>query len=190
MKKKNEEKYRQIITITSHLIATEGAAMVSTTKVANLVGISQSNIYIYFKNKDDLLYQVYLSKLATMQASFAQMQKEDLSVSAQLRAYIMKLYQFATAHPEDMRVIAQLKIMPNSPLFSGNFPFKDDTKVVRKLIQAGIQAGVLRPVDPELHLTIIFNVIRRYTSNPANADYDPDQFAPVFEMIWAALKRE
>jgi Transcriptional regulator len=51
MKKKDDEKYQKIIQAAIQIILEDGAATLSTTKVAKRVAISQSNIYIYFKNK-------------------------------------------------------------------------------------------------------------------------------------------
>ncbi|GEN94553.1 TetR/AcrR family transcriptional regulator [Pediococcus ethanolidurans] len=189
MKKKNEEKYTQIIQVTSNLIATQGAALVSTTKVAKLVGISQSNIYIYFKNKDDLLYHVYLSKLTGMQHFFMTLENSSLTLTQQLKAYIMNLYQFALQHPQDIEVIEQIKAMPNSPLHSSELNVTDDTQLARNLVVKGIDAGILRPVSPELHLTIVFNVIRRYTTSIAKPNEDKSAFQPVFAMIWDAIAK-
>ncbi|MBU8909212.1 TetR/AcrR family transcriptional regulator, partial [Desertibacillus haloalkaliphilus] len=66
MKKKDESKYETIIQAAIQIIVTEGAASLSTTKVAKAVGISQSNIYIYFNNKADMLTQVFEHEQAVM----------------------------------------------------------------------------------------------------------------------------
>lgn len=55
MKKKDDSKIVKIQEATAQIILTEGIAKVSTVKVAKLVGIAQSNVYLYFKNKNDLL---------------------------------------------------------------------------------------------------------------------------------------
>ncbi|MFQ7236951.1 MAG: TetR/AcrR family transcriptional regulator, partial [Enterococcus hulanensis] len=55
MKKKDNTKITKILDATVQIILHEGAAAVSTVKVAKIVGIAQSNVYLYFKNKNDLL---------------------------------------------------------------------------------------------------------------------------------------
>ena len=59
MKKKDMNKQVKIQDAVAAIILAEGPAGVSTTKVAKRVGIAQSNVYLYFKNKQALIDSVY-----------------------------------------------------------------------------------------------------------------------------------
>ncbi|WCJ49452.1 TetR/AcrR family transcriptional regulator [Lactiplantibacillus plantarum] len=55
MKRKDMNKQVKIQDAVAAIILAEGPAGVSTTKVAKHVGIAQSNVYLYFKNKQALI---------------------------------------------------------------------------------------------------------------------------------------
>lgn len=59
------------------IIIDEGAAAISTTKVAKKVGISQSNIYLYFKDKRALLDGVYLREIGRLEETTGMKQMLD-----------------------------------------------------------------------------------------------------------------
>ncbi|WP_204122507.1 TetR/AcrR family transcriptional regulator [Lacticaseibacillus mingshuiensis] len=178
MKTKDDDKYARIIDATTALILAQGAAAVSTTQVAKKVGIAQSNIYLYFENKDDLLLQTLTTQQARVQAYFDGRFDSLAPLVAQLHQYIDLLAGFAVAEPGALTVIDQIKQLPGTPAEHPEALF------AAPLVTAGIKAGLLRDLPPELHLTVIFNVIRHW------AQLKPrPEFAQVHAMIWAAVAK-
>lgn len=55
MKNKNDKLRKKIIASTTAIIVQQGISSVSTIKVGQQSGTTQSNVYSYFKNKKDLL---------------------------------------------------------------------------------------------------------------------------------------
>ena len=166
MKKKDNEKYVKIIKAAIEIILDEGAATLSTTKVAKKVAISQSNIYIYFKNKDDLLKQIYLLEIKCYQDLIENIVKNNDSTLEKIKQYIKALYDVSIKNPDSMFIIEQIKQIPNSPIditdpnfigFEGN-PIFD-------LLKKGISEGILKDIDPTIYLSMIFNTIRMNSIN-------------------------
>ncbi len=60
MKLKDPKKERKIIDVTIDIVHTKGLSGVKMSEVAKKVKISPSNLYIYFKNKEDLLLSTFL----------------------------------------------------------------------------------------------------------------------------------
>ena len=60
MRYKDEHKKEAIYEATILLLNKEGFSSTSMSKIAKHAGVSASTIYIYFKNKDDMLKKLYL----------------------------------------------------------------------------------------------------------------------------------
>ncbi|KRM09902.1 TetR/AcrR family transcriptional regulator [Paucilactobacillus suebicus] len=186
MRKKDDQKTEQIIEAASQVILSNGAAALSTTQVAKKVGISQSNIYIYFKNKNDLLFHVYLAQLAVLRPIFDDALNSNLNTATLLQRYITTLYQFALNHDDRLTIIDQIKHLANSPLKNTGEDPDNDRQYARQLIMRGINDGTLRNVDPSIHLSIVFNTVRKQASIVRNSS-DDISFEPVLDMIWSAI---
>lgn len=71
-----EEKYQRILEAALEVFAHKGFFEAKITEIAKLAGVADGTIYLYFKNKDDLLISVFESKLewinATLRAELAE----------------------------------------------------------------------------------------------------------------------
>ncbi|WP_125588426.1 TetR/AcrR family transcriptional regulator [Companilactobacillus jidongensis] len=167
MKKKDNEKYEKILNAAIEIIKEDGAATLSTTKVAKRVQISQSNIYIYFKNKDDLLKQIYQSEISDYQLRFNDILENGHSTLEKITEYIRALYDISIENPDSMDVIEQIKQIPDSPIDMNDVVGFESNPIV-DLIKKGIAENILRDVNPNIYLTMIFNTIRMNASNTKN----------------------
>jgi AcrR family transcriptional regulator len=166
MKTKDPEKYAKILAAAKDLILRDGAAAISTTKVAKAVGMAQSNIYIYFKNKDDLLQQVYTNAQEEVQASFARNITQGADLNVAVREYIDAMYQFASTNFATFELLHQIKALPDADWTRT----VTDAQAPVKMIQAAIDAQVLRPVTPAIIMTVVYNAIRHYVIGTQRGD--------------------
>ncbi|MFC6176433.1 TetR/AcrR family transcriptional regulator [Companilactobacillus huachuanensis] len=167
MKKKDNEKYEKILNAAIEIIKEDGAATLSTTKVAKRVQISQSNIYIYFKNKDDLLKQIYQSEISDYQLRFHDILENSHSTLEKITEYIRALYDISIENPDSMDVIEQIKQIPDSPIDMNDVVGFESNPIV-DLIKKGIAENILKDVNPNIYLTMIFNTIRMNAANTKN----------------------
>lgn len=166
MKKKDNAKYNKILEAAVQIIMDDGAATLSTTKVAKRVNISQSNIYIYFKNKDDLLKQLYLMEVDCYQQLFDQVAQSNVSTKEKLQMYVKALYDVSVKNPDSMYVIEQIKQIPNSPVSVTDPSFVGfESNPILDLLNQGIAEGILKDVNPTIYLSMIFNTIRMNSIN-------------------------
>lgn len=166
MKKKDNAKYEKILQAAIQIIMEDGAATLSTTKVAKKVDISQSNIYIYFKNKNDLLKQIYLMEINCYQQLFDQAAKSNASTKKKLEMYVKALFDVSIKNPDSMYVIEQIKQIPNSPVNVTDPSFVGfESNPILDLLNQGIAEGILKDVNPTIYLSLIFNTIRMNTIN-------------------------
>ena len=57
--KRNTEKYQQILTAAIKVFAERGFSQSTISQIAQEAGVADGTIYLYFKNKDDILVQFY-----------------------------------------------------------------------------------------------------------------------------------
>lgn len=190
MKPKDEQRHQRLLDAGTALLAREGLANFSTTKVAKLAGVPQSNIYIYFDNKQDLLEAVYLENVHQQSVAVAQALKPADDLETQLRASIGALYQFALTHAEATRVVQALTAEPQ---------FKQDPLVkladpanhqIQTLLKDSVDQGVLRNTNLNLLRYFLTDPVYRYAEMVRDGQI-PDSTAGVREltvMVMAAVK--
>lgn len=57
--KRNSDKYQQILTAAIKVFAERGFSQSTISQIAQEAGVADGTIYLYFKNKDDILVQFY-----------------------------------------------------------------------------------------------------------------------------------
>jgi TetR/AcrR family fatty acid metabolism transcriptional regulator len=57
--KRNTEKYQQILEAAVKVFAQQGFHHSTVAQIAKVAGVADGTIYLYFKNKDDILFQFY-----------------------------------------------------------------------------------------------------------------------------------
>jgi len=62
--KRDKPKYRQIIDAAVIVIAENGYHQAQVSKIAKQAGVADGTIYLYFKNKEDILISVFNEKMA------------------------------------------------------------------------------------------------------------------------------
>ncbi len=62
--KRDSPKYKQIIDAAVIVIAENGYHQAQVSKIAKEAGVADGTIYLYFKNKEDILISVFREKMA------------------------------------------------------------------------------------------------------------------------------
>jgi len=70
--KRNTDKYQQILEAAVKVFAQQGFHHSTVAQIAKVAGVADGTIYLYFKNKDDILFQFYEYKAKHVFESFRQ----------------------------------------------------------------------------------------------------------------------
>lgn len=169
MKIKDKNKEQQILNATAEFITREGAAAVSTTKVAKQVGIGQSSLYTYFPTKQALLKAVFDREQQNFAATILAtgIADDKLTTKEKLTRYVTALVDFAIASPASLTIIEQIKFLPD---FDG-IGLNDPHNPVIQLFNSAMAKGVLPKIDASLYVTAIFAVARRNGENIRQQKY-------------------
>ena len=74
--KKNRPKYNQIIDAAVIVIAENGYHQAQVSKIAKQAGVADGTIYLYFKNKEDILISLFQEKMGEFVETIRQKQQE------------------------------------------------------------------------------------------------------------------
>lgn len=102
----------RILNAADVLMAKEGVQHLSTHKIAKAAGVSVGTIYLYFKDKEDLLHRLVLYLFHRFQQAVANQQNSDLPIYEQYRQLWHSTWQFMQENPNVVMNMHQYESLP------------------------------------------------------------------------------
>ncbi|PLR98081.1 TetR/AcrR family transcriptional regulator [Bacillus sp. T33-2] len=159
--KKNKPKYRQIIDAAVVVIAENGYHQAQVSKIAKQAGVADGTIYLYFKNKEDILISLFREKMG----SFVQNIEEGIAgketATEKLLMLVEKHFKMLS-QDRHLGIVTQLELrQSNKDLrLKINEVLKGYLKVIDKIVIEGIDAGEFSSsLDVRLARQMIFGTI-------------------------------
>ena len=149
------ERHGEILAAAKALFISEGYETVTTRKLAERVGLSQTGLYVYFKSKEEILEALCRETFEQLGRSFHEAvagAKPDLTL---LRRLIAGYVDFALKHPDEY----QLTFMVSHAMLKHDHgkdlsrPFNEQGAglqafmLFREQIARMVEAGTVRPMD-------------------------------------------
>ena len=82
--KKDKPKYKQIIDAAIIVIAENGYHQSQVSKIAKQAGVADGTIYLYFKNKEEILVSVFEEKMEIFAHNLKEIIQQEISSSEKL----------------------------------------------------------------------------------------------------------
>lgn len=154
MRVKDENKEKAIREKAMEMIVQEGFDGLSMQKLAQAAGVSPATIYIYFKNRADLLNQLFNE----VEETFTKVTLADFSPEMPFKDGLWLQWKnrlkFIIDYPTHYRFHEQFR---NSPLINHSdikiTPFKENMKA---FVHNAVKRGEMQKVDPEIYWSIAF----------------------------------
>jgi AcrR family transcriptional regulator len=113
-RQREKENLRQVILDTAReMFAAEGYQSVSMRKIADKIEYSPTTIYLYFRDKNDLLRQICDETFAKLGKKLHSIGKKHGATLAGFRAGLQAYVEFGLAHPKHYEVTFMLPLMEN-----------------------------------------------------------------------------
>ncbi|MFB6467924.1 TetR/AcrR family transcriptional regulator [Cytobacillus sp. Hz8] len=140
--KKNKPKYKQIIDAAVIVIAENGYHQAQVSKIAKQAGVADGTIYLYFKNKEDILISLFQEKMG----SFIEKIEQNIAgkeTSAEKLLMLVKTHFQNLSNDRHLAIVTQLELrQSNKELrYKINEVLKGYFKVVDKILIQGKEAG-------------------------------------------------
>ncbi len=164
---RNPDKHAAIFRAAIKTFARNGFFNSKIADIAREAGVADGTVYLYFKNKDDILISIFNQ---TMEEAIA----AGRLVLAAIHDPIAKLRQVAYLHLErlgrdrDLAVVFQVEFR-QSIKFMERFSatrLADYLEIIRGILQDGQRAGVFRePLDTMLAAKVFFGALDEMATN-------------------------
>jgi TetR/AcrR family fatty acid metabolism transcriptional regulator len=159
--KRDKPKYKQIVDAAVVVIAKNGYHQAQVSKIAKEAGVADGTIYLYFKNKEDILISVFREKMAIFVNNVKVILEKDGNSSD-------KLFKVITSHFRVLQEDHQLAIVTQLELRQSNKELRLRINEVLKeylgllddILREGIESGELDSrLDIRLARQMVFGTI-------------------------------
>jgi len=161
VKEKDRGKHDQIIEAAVKVFAKKGFYNAKVSEIAREAGVADGTIYLYFKNKDDILISLFEEK---MQMLILRVEKAISKVDDPLekvRAFVAQ-HLFMIEEHKHLAEVMQIELRQSSKFMRRYVPVKflEYLDIVGKIIEDGKKAGVIRPdVMPAIAKRALFGAL-------------------------------
>ena len=157
----NEEKRLRILDAAVVEIAQHGYFQTTIAMIACRAGVADGTIYLYFKNKQELLYSVFERAMSVFISEGRAQLTRRQGAEARLRR-LMELHLESVGRDRDLAVIFQVELR-HSLHFMEHFSrnsIRECLGIIAAVVEEGQTEGVFRPeLDPLLTAKAIFGVL-------------------------------
>lgn len=165
--KRNTEKYHQILEAAVKVFAEQGFHHTTVAQIAKTAGVADGTIYLYFKNKDDILFQFYAYKAKQVFDCFRKAVDESDTA-------IEKLHHLVRTHlaefQKDMNMAIVYQAETHQHRRTAQEVIKEMSKMYRdiisEVIELGQQQGLLRR---NLYVGLVMRLINGAVNEVINA---------------------
>ncbi|MFD1039569.1 TetR/AcrR family transcriptional regulator [Virgibacillus byunsanensis] len=192
--KKNKPKYKQIIEAAVEVIAENGYHASQVSKIAKKAGVADGTIYLYFKNKEDILVSVFKEKMGQFVEQISTSIDKKQNAREKLLTLIEKHY-YQLANDHHLAIVTQLELrQSNKDLrLQINNVLKPYLTEIDKIVNEGIEEGLFRD-DLNLPLVrqMIFGILDETVTNWVMKDQKYDlvkQASAVHTLITNGLSK-
>ncbi len=189
MRVKDEYKQEAVFNATVKLVNEIGFASSSVSKIAKAAGVSPATIYIYYKNKEDLLVSTYVD----IKFKLGKALLKDFDDSLPIRDIFKKLwfnaFEYITAYPQYFQFAEQFSNSPYSELVNRE-QVEESFKPMIDIVSRGIEQKILKDVNFDILVTFMFYPIFTLSNKRLCSVFktDAESIETAFNLAWDAIK--
>ena len=191
--KRNKPKYKQIIDAAVIAIAENGYHQAQVSKIAKQAGVADGTIYLYFKNKEDILISVFREKMGVFVDNLQDIIKNGSSSSEKLAQMIENHFK-VLSDDRHLATVTQLELRQSNKevRLKINAILKEYLKLLDEILIEGMLSGEFNPtMDVRLARQMVFGTIDEITTTWVMNEYRYDLLAlssKVTQLVLNGLK--
>ena len=191
--KRNKPKYKQIIDAAVIAIAENGYHQAQVSKIAKQAGVADGTIYLYFKNKEDILISVFQEKMGVFVDNLQDIIKNRSSSSEKLAQMIENHFK-VLSDDRHLATVTQLELRQSNKevRLKINAILKEYLKLLDEILIEGMLSGEFnQTMDIRLARQMVFGTIDEITTTWVMNEYRYDLLAlssKVTQLVLNGLK--
>ncbi|MCZ8533100.1 transcriptional regulator, TetR family [Paenisporosarcina quisquiliarum] len=164
--KKDKPKYKQIIDAAIIVIAENGYHQSQVSKIAKQAGVADGTIYLYFKNKEEILVSVFEEKMEIFADNLKDIIQQEISSSEKLYKMIENHFMVLSSD-HHLATVTQLELrQANLALrLRINAVLRNYLVLLDTILKEGIEQGEFdHSIDIRLARQMVFGTIDETTT--------------------------
>lgn len=154
----------EILTAARALFISQGYRGLSMSVLARAVGVSKAALYYHFQNKEELFLEVLNELLEEIEILVDQVIANESDSRVQIRALVVLILAWPANQRSVIRLASQ-EMFQLGPKARQKFDRLYHEKFISKIqgiLERGIQAGELSPIDPSLATWALLGMMYPY----------------------------
>lgn len=167
MAKRTGAKYEAILDAAVKVIAKHGYHQAQVSRIAKEAKVADGTIYLYFKNKEDVLISLFNEKMGKFIDNASKQLSAYSSASEQLYHLIRLHFEHLENDPH-LAVVTQIELRQSNPKIRMQLVeiLKRYFALIDQVIQFGVDSGFFRPdLDIRLARKMIFGTLDETVSS-------------------------
>jgi len=170
------------------VLVRDGFEALTMERVAEEAGVAKGSLYNYFQNKEDLLEFVHERTVEPLRQGVREVLESKATATDKLGAFIALCFEYLDVR----RGLFHFLFNEHAIHKLISKPKTEGSRHLTAIVRQGIEEGVFRPVDPELHGTLLFGAVRQLFEEQLESE-EPwaveDMSRAVMDFFLNALKR-
>lgn len=155
------DKYQKIIQAATKVFASKGFYNAKVADVAKEAQVADGTIYLYFKNKDDLLISIFEESMDNFTETVLASMETAASPEDKLKCFIRLHLELVRKHQDTAQVL-QIELRQSSKFMKeyAGTKFRDYLKIIAGILKEGKEQGVFRKeLNPMIVKRALFGAI-------------------------------
>ncbi len=177
--KRDKPKYKQIIDAAVIAIAENGYHQAQVSKIAKQAGVADGTIYLYFKNKEDILISVFQEKMGVFVENLQQIIQNGETSSEKLSQMIDNHFN-VLANDRHLATVTQLELRQSNKetRLKINSILKEYLKLLDEILIEGMVKGEFQSdMDVRVARQMVFGTIDETITSWVMNDFRYDLIA-------------
>jgi TetR/AcrR family transcriptional regulator, fatty acid metabolism regulator protein len=173
---RNRPKFKQILDAAVVVIAEHGYHSSQVSKIAKQAGVADGTIYLYFKNKEDILISLFQEKMGQFIERIQEDIQKEETASEKLFFLIQRHITFLS-EDQYLAAVTQLELRQTNRDIRNqiNEVLKGYLEIIDEILESGIESGEFQEeLDARLARQMIFGTIDEVVTTWVMNEYKYD----------------
>ncbi len=189
MRTKDEIKQEALVNATVKLVNDIGFASSSVSKIAKEAGVSPATLYIYYKNKEDLLVSTYVQIKKRIGIAIQKDFNPDSPIRDIMKTVWFNMFDYIEKHPNNFHYSEQFANSPYQDLVDKAEIERYFAPLIETMIR-GIEQKIIKDVHFDILKTFVFMPVLALANKNICQDLElnKENIETAFTLAWDAIK--
>src|SRR5665648_784241 len=161
-----EDKFKRILDAAIEGIAEFGFYQCQVSKIARLAGVADGTIYLYFKNKEEILIRLFQERMGDFIASIRRQLSQCNTTEDRLRAIVGTHFSYMEEN-RSFAIVTQLELRQSNPIVRTAItgPLLEYFRLIEEVVREGIEREEVLLVDIRIARQMIFGALDQATTD-------------------------